>query len=163
MKTILLFLLLLILPLILVTCKPCEPQIITSPGSQLLVKTITQNNWLVTLSILGIGAGFFAFMNGYKYSVQIMSACLVVLSVFIMLAKYAVWVAFLAMGTSVLLMGYTILIKHKALKEVIQGVQNIKKWDIPAANKQSINNTLTDSQSSTTTETVLNIKENLNE
>lgn len=145
-------------------CKPVEPQIITKPGSQLLVKIIEKNNWLVTLSILGVGAGFFAFLNGYKYSVQIMGACLVVLSIFIMLTEYAVWVAFLTMGTSVFLMGYTILIKHKALVEIVKGVQDVKKdiSKIGPNDKNSVNMILSENQSSETKTVVANIKEKIN-
>lgn len=143
---------------VLIGCQPSQPEIITSPGSQLLVKTIVKSDWLVTVSIIGIGAAFFAFLNGYKNSINILAACLIVLGTYLMIAKYGVLIAVLAMIGSVSLLAYTIFIKHKALKEIIQGIQNVKRLDTPEK-KDDVNNTLSNSQTETTKEVVKKIKD----
>ncbi|KKL88677.1 hypothetical protein LCGC14_1922300 [marine sediment metagenome] len=102
------------------------PPPITTPGTKLLTKIIVQNNWLLTISILGIGAGFFAFLNGNSKGISIMASCFVVMSVILMVAKFAIWLGVITLVGAIALMVYTVLIRNRALKEVVRGVQNYK-------------------------------------
>ncbi len=95
-------------------------------GTQAVMQTLKSNNWLFTLSVIGVGAGFFAFLNGSSKGLQFMAACFVVISLIIGLTKYSAIIAAIAMIGTICLMLYTILVKNKALKEVVLGVQGVR-------------------------------------
>ncbi len=95
-------------------------------GPEAMFQTLKKANWLFTLSIVGVGAGFFAFLNGSSKGLQFMAACFVVLSLIIGVTKYSAVIAAIAMIGAVCLMIYSTLVKGKALREVVQGVQDIR-------------------------------------
>lgn len=99
-------------------------------GTEAMFQTLKKANWLYTLSIIGVGAGFFAFLNGSSKGLQIMAACFVVLSLIIGMARYSAIIAAVAMIGAVCLMIYSTVVKAKALREVIQGVQNVREHPI---------------------------------
>jgi|GEM_PF-3304006 len=90
---------------------------------QQLFQTLAKTNWLFTLSVVGVGAGFFAFLNGSSKGLQFMAACFVVISLIIGLTRYSAVIAVISMIGTVCLMIYSVLVKGKALREVIQGVE----------------------------------------
>ena len=94
---------------------------------QQLFQTLTKTNWLFTLSVVGVGAGFFAFLNGSSKGLQFMAACFVVISLIIGLTRYSAWIAAIAMIGTVCLMIYSVLVKNKAMREVVSGIQNIRE------------------------------------
>ena len=93
---------------------------------QQLFQTLAKTNWLFTLSVVGVGAGFFAFLNGSSKGLQFMAACFVVISLIIGLTRYSAWIAAIAMIGTVCLMIYSVLVRNKAMREVIAGVQDIR-------------------------------------
>ncbi len=95
-------------------------------GPEAMFQTLKKANWLFTLSIIGVGAGFFAFLNGSNKGLQFMAACFVVLSLIIGVTRYSAVIAAIAMIGTVCLMVYSILVKNKAMREVVQGVENIR-------------------------------------
>ena len=111
-------------------------------GTEAMFQTLKKANWLYTLSIIGVGAGFFAFLNGSSKGIQVMASCLVVLSLIIGMTKYSAVIAAIAMIGAVCLMIYSTLIKGKALREVIGGVQKIRETVI--ARRTHKENGLTD-------------------
>ncbi len=90
---------------------------------QQLFQTLAKTNWLFTLSVVGVGAGFFAFLNGSSKGLQFMAACFVVISLIIGLTRYSAVIAAISMIGTVCLMAYSMLVRKKALKEIIQGVE----------------------------------------
>lgn len=115
---------------------------------QQLFQTLAKTNWLFTLSVVGVGAGFFAFLNGSSKGLQFMAACFVVISLIIGLTRYSAWIAAVAMIGTVCLMVYSVLVKNKALKEVVEGVQDIR--EIPATDRYDIDTALDKVQAKTT-------------
>ncbi len=95
-------------------------------GAQAVFQTLKGNNWLFTLSFIGVGAGFYAFLNGSSNGLKIMAACLIVISLIIGVTKYSAVIAVLAMIGTVCLMIYSTLVKNKALREVVLGVQGVR-------------------------------------
>ncbi len=95
-------------------------------GPEAMFQTLKKANWLFTLSVIGVGAGFYAFLNGSSKGIQVMASCFVVLSLIIGMTKYSAVIAAIAMIGAVCLMIYSMLVKGKALREVIQGVQNVR-------------------------------------
>ena len=98
---------------------------------QQLFQTLAKTNWLFTLSVVGVGAGFFAFLNGSSKGLQFMAACFVVISLIIGVTRYSAAIAVLSMIGTGCLMVYSILVKRKAIREVIQGVQAIRETNDP--------------------------------
>ena len=97
---------------------------------QQLFQTIAKTNWLFTLSVVGVGAGFFAFLNGSSKGLQFMAACFVVISLIIGLTRYSAVIAIISMIGTACLMIYSVMVKNKALKEVVQGVQAVREFPI---------------------------------
>ena len=125
-------LLLLLLLILIVMTSGCalfqgQSDSLPDPGSDLVSKIIVQNNWLLTISILGVGAGFFAFLNGNSKGLSIMATCFVVMSIVLMLAKFAIWLAIFATICSFGLLAYTILTRKRALKEIIETVEKTRE------------------------------------
>ena len=96
---------------------------------QQLFQTIAKTNWLFTLSVVGMGAGFFAFLNGSSKGLQFMAACFMVISVIIGVTRYSAVIAMLSMIGTVCLMIYSVVVKNKAMREVVEGVQDVR--DMP--------------------------------
>jgi len=96
-------------------------------GTEAMFQTLKKANWLYTLSIVGVGAGFFAFLNGSSKGIQVMASCFVVLSLIIGMTKYSAVIAAIAMIGAVCLMIYSTVIKGKALREVVAGVQDVRE------------------------------------
>ena len=123
---------------------------------QQLFQTIAKTNWLFTLSVLGVGAGFFAFLNGSSKGLQFMAACFVVISLIIGITRYSIVIAVLSMIGTVCLMVYSVLVKRKALREVIQGVELIRDDartdpdNVSTLSDYGIKSLLSDAQSKTT-------------
>ncbi len=131
---------------------------------QQLFQTLAKTNWLFTLSVVGVGAGFFAFLNGSSKGLQFMAACFVVISLIIGITRYSAWIAVISMIGTVCLMVYSVLVKNKAIREVVQGVQTIREEIGEASNDDAlfgINGVLSATQSKTTEAIVKKIKEKL--
>ena len=128
-------------------------------GTQAVFQTLKSNNWLFTLSIVGVGAGFFAFLNGSSKGLQFMAACFIVISLIIGVTKYSAIIAAITMIGTVCLMIYTILVKNKALREVVQGVQEIREE--VSTEDYSVDSALDLAQSKTTKSIVKKIKATL--
>jgi len=94
--------------------------------ANIIYRTVEKTNWLVTLSILGVGAGFFAFLNGGSRGIQVMAACLAVLCLTLGVIRYSTWIAFFGAVSAVGLVAYTAYIKNKALREIIAGGEEFK-------------------------------------
>ncbi len=96
---------------------------------QQLFQTLAKTNWLFTLSVVGVGAGFFAFLNGSSKGLQFMAACFVVISLIIGLTRYSAVIAVISMIGAACLMVYSVLVRRKALREIIDGVEDGKKYN----------------------------------
>ena len=99
-------------------------------GPEAMFQTLKKANWLFTLSVIGVGAGFYAFLNGSSKGIQVMASCFVVLSLIIGVTKYSAVIAAIAMIGAVCLMIYSTLVKGKAIREVVQGVQNVRDYPL---------------------------------
>jgi len=132
------------------------------PGTELLVKTVLKTNWLMTVAIIGVGAGFFSFLNGNGKGLKIMAACFVILSLVLAISQYAAWIAGIAMVGAVALMIYTTVIRNKALTEIVKGGERIQiidgKLSDTAINFRTVQRNI---QSLTTKKLVNYIRKNL--
>lgn len=98
-----------------------------NPGQSQLWDAVKNSNWLVTISIVGIAASIFAYLNGSKIGLAGVAACCVSLFMALAVARFATWMAVCGLIGSVLASIVSILIKNTALKEIIKGVQNYRR------------------------------------
>ena len=110
-----------------------EPSISTSdqtsapsPTNQLW-QTVKKSNWLVGLAIPIIALGAVAAFNG-MVKLGMSAAIFGCVNLFMALAtaRFALWMAIFGLVGSVLTIVASILLKNKALVEIIKNVQNIK-------------------------------------
>ena len=119
---------LLLLTTILAGCQSWakRPDPIPKNHTQLLLRTVEKTNWMVTISILGIAACTFAFLNGNKWGLTGIVACIIILSMSLMVIRYATWLAIGGLIGAIALVVWSIFIKNRALQQIIQSVQDIK-------------------------------------
>ena len=128
-----------------------------TPGNQ-LYQAAKKANWLVTLSIIGIAAGVFAMVNGAtKIGMASIAGCSVSLFMSLAVARFALWMAVFGLIGSVAAALFSILVRRKALVEIIRGVQKFKNGPFDGI---SIKERLED-QSKTTKQIVNNVKSEL--
>lgn len=135
-----------------------KPIIAPTPGVQLWNAT-KKSNWLVTASILGIAAGVFALVNGaVKLGTASIASASVSLFMALAVARFAFWMAVFGLLGSITAALFSILIRRKALVEIIKGVQTYRNEN---GNSAVIDKTLNDSQTSSTKQIVQVIKNGL--
>ena len=130
-------------------------------GPEAMFQTLKKANWLFTIAILGSGAGFYAFLNGSNKGLQFMAACFVVISLIIGITRYSAVIAVVSLIGAVCLMIYSTLVKGKALREVVQGVEmarTIVLEDDEIYPENKILKAMSDEQSKTTKVIVKKIK-----
>lgn len=141
---------------------PSSNTIITGPvptPTQQLWKAAKNSNWLVTLSILGIAAGGFAFMNGSKMGLPCIGASCISLFMALAVARFSTWMAVFGLIGSLAAVGISVLIKNRAVKEIVVGVQVVKNRH--KVIRSATNDMLTKQQSKSTQKLVQNVKNKL--
>jgi len=131
-------------------------------GPEAMFQTLKKANWLFTLSIVGVGAGFFAFLNGSSKGLQFMAACFVVISLIIGVTRYSAVIAAISLIGTVCLMIYSVLVRRRAMREVVQGVESIRTMPLDGTTYNelaaNVNGFLSDTQSKTTEAIVKAVK-----
>ena len=96
------------------------------PGGQLW-QAAKKSNWLVTASIVGIAAGVFALVSGSaKLGTASIASASVSLFMALAVSRFALWMAVFGLIGSVAAALFSILVRRKALVEIIKGVQKAK-------------------------------------
>lgn len=121
------FIILVTLAMILIGCteRPPLDRIPLTPTENIL-KAMQDTNWLITIGILGIGLSVFAMFQGWKQAVPTMLGFIAVLVLALTVARYGIVIGF---GGLVLLFGYIcyhLFVRGRALKEIIENVENVK-------------------------------------
>ena len=148
-------------------CQIAQPRqdLIPQTQKELLFQSVQKTNWLVTVSIIGIGLSIFSFINGGKNAMAAAVACFVVLTMSLAVARFATVMAIVGTVISLGLSGYTVFIKNRAIKEIVKNVQAFKDtWGITAGNGASTADRLKDylsDQSKTTQDIVASVKKKL--
>lgn len=128
-------------------------------ATQQLWKAAKGSNWLVTMSILGIAAGAFAFFNGSKIGIPCIGASCISLFMALAVARFSTWMAVFGLIGSLASVGISVLVKNRAVKEIVTGVQTMK--DCQPTTKGVANTILADIQSKSTRKLVQNVKSKL--
>jgi len=123
---------------------------------QRITEAVKNTNWLVTLSILGMAISVAAIMNGSKMGIGALLGSLTSLTLSLMVIKYAGLIAIIGLVASVGVFGYAVYVKRKALIEVVENVEGIKRKDLVPGIEACLH-----AQSPTTQKIIKNIKEKL--
>ena len=130
-----------------------------TPGVQLW-QAAKKSNWLVTISILGIAMGTFALVSGsVKLGTAAIASSSVSLFMALAVARFALWMGVFGLIGSVVAALFSILVRRKALVEIIKGVQKVKTGGLLDEYEKTA--LLGEEQSSTTVKIVGNIKNEL--
>lgn len=132
------------------------PVVPSSPASQMW-KVVAKSNWVVTVCLLAFGGGLFTFFNGKpKLGLAIVFSSLGTLFFGLAIHRFPTWMAIVGLLGSVAGVAASILMKHRAIIEMVKGGQLFKKepsLDFNVAQKQE--------QSPTTQKLVRKIKGDL--
>ena len=98
-------------------------------ATQQLWKAAKNSNWLITISILGIAAGAFAFLNGSKIGLPCIGASCISLFMALAVARFSTWMAIFGLIGSLAAVCISVLVKNQAVKEIVTGGQDFKTID----------------------------------
>ena len=126
-------------------------------------------DWMMSLSILTIGAGAFVFFMGNKSGIRIMAAAMIVVISLLTITKYALYFSIIGLVGAVALIVYTTYTSRKdhsilntALQQIIGGIEKFKTNGISGDVLNLLKTTLKDAQSPTTEKIVETVKKNGN-
>lgn len=111
----------------LTSCSILQPNTLDASTPEQLVNVVFRTNWLVTLSIIGIAASFFSLLNGFKWGLPAIASCCVALFMSLATARYSGFMAICGLVGSILIMVGSVLVKNKALLEIVTGVERLKE------------------------------------
>jgi len=139
--------------------KPTQITVPSSP-SEALWHVVRKSNWLVTLAIPIIALGAVAMFNGAgKLGMSAIIFGCVNLFMALATARFALWMGIFGLVGSGLAVAASILVKNKALVEIIKGVQACRKNKIE---HDDIDLQLKQAQKSLTTQKIVqNVKAKL--
>lgn len=130
----------------------------TGPGTNTngAVKSLlTTMNWLTAFCVLGIGLSVFALANGNKLGLAGIAASGATLVACLTVARYAIWIAWLGLVVSVVgaasICIYTIFIKNRALKEIVNNIEKFKEDGQTLVFKDALKTYLNEQSNSTKT------------
>lgn len=122
-------------------------------------------NWMMSLSILTIGAGAFVFFMGNKSGIRIMAAAMIVVISLLTITKYALYFSIIGLVGAVILIVYTTYTSRKdhsilntALQEIITGIEKFKTNGITTDVLNLLKTTLKNSQSTITEKVIETVK-----
>jgi hypothetical protein len=91
-----------------------------------VTQVITKTNWVVTISWLAIMGGVLSFINGSTKGIKAIATGLVGMSVWYMQAAYWWVLALVGLIGSLSLLTYTLYIRFRGFREVVESVQLAK-------------------------------------
>ncbi len=138
---------------------PTVPESIPDTAGKVLTKFVLAPDLFFTLTIIGVMAGVFAFLNGQKIGIPLIITCFVGLSMKLAVVRFGFWIGLLGALGNIILLTYTILIKNRALREIVTGVEIYREQTIE---HQDLDNSLRVAQKhEQTVDLVKEIKEKL--
>lgn len=142
-----------------------EPEPAPANPSSQLWHTVKKSNWITTLAIPIIALGAVAAFNG-MIKLGMSAAIFGCVNLFMALAtaRFAMWMAVFGLIGSVVTVGASILVKNKALIEIVKNIQKVKQTakndNVDLVFQDKIKEELT-MQTKPTQKLVQNIKTNL--
>jgi uncharacterized protein YceK len=134
------------------------------------VKTVKSVGWLVLFAIVGVAVSAFALFNGNKWALGSLAGSIAMLGLSLMVSRYAELLAFITLICTLAGVGfliYSIVIKKKAISELVTTVEKLKDHvpgsaKITAFKDESNPDSAVNVQSNTTKKIVDDTKKKLN-
>ena len=133
-------------------------ELIPDTAGKVLTKFVLAPDLFFTLTIIGVMAGVFAFLNGQKIGIPLIITCFVGLSMKLAVVRFGFWIGLLGAIGNIMLLTYTIVIKNRALREIVTGVEVYRENSIEHDDFDSI---IGVNQSESTEKLVSKVKETL--
>lgn len=133
-----------------------EPIPVTPPDP--IVKVIHSTDWFMSLMMIATVVSLFAGLNGLKMGWAGVLACGGGLALKAALSSvYVFWICGLLFVVCLVLATFSILIKNKALREIVTGVQVIRN-SVPPEQKETMSTILSSEQTDYTKKLVTKVK-----
>lgn len=121
------------------------------------MKAVAQTNWFGTFCLLSFFGGIVAIgLDQRKIGGAIVIAAIATLCLGLAIHRFPTWLAIIGFTSSIIAVGYSILIKNKALVEIIKGVQDYRSSGFTS--KVSLDTDLNNNQSKSTRKIVAKVK-----
>lgn len=136
------------------------PSISTLPTSGLesTMKAVAGTSWFGTFCLLSFFGGVVAIgLDQRKIGSAIVIASISTVCLGLAIHRFPTWLAIVGFASSIVAVGYSILIKKKALTEIITGVQRFRE----NSNLADLDGTLDLNQSESTKQIVKHVKEKI--
>lgn len=102
------------------------PVVITTP-TQKMLDVVAKTDWFGTFCLLSFFGGIVAIgLDQRKIGGAIVIAAIATICLGLAIHRFPLWLAIIGFTGSIIGAGYSILIKNKALIQIIKGVQNYK-------------------------------------
>lgn len=124
-------------------------------------RAVARTDWFGTFCLLNFFGGIVAVCLGQrKIGGAIIIAAIATICLGLAIHRFPTWLAIIGFTGSIIAVGYSILIKNKALIEIIQGIQQYRKN--VTKDSRPIDYELDDKQSDSTKKIVKQVKEKIN-
>jgi len=137
---------------------------IPASGWESTMNAIAKTNWFGTFCLLNFFGGVVAIgLDQRKIGGAIVIAAITTICLGLAIHRFPTWLAIIGFASSVIAVGYSILIKNKALVEIIRGIQFAKgdfgrQW---SDRTKAINKSQEANQSKSTKKIVKQVKEKI--
>lgn len=102
---------------------------IPASGWESTMNAIAKTNWFGTFCLLSFFGGVVAIgLDQRKIGGAIVIAAISTLCLGLAIHRFPTWLAIIGFASSIIAVGYSILIKNKALVEIVRGVQNYRTY-----------------------------------
>ena len=161
-----LYMMLAVVVIFIMVCTSCAtpgtPDITMIPTSawESTMNAVAKTNWFGTFCLLAFFGGIVAIgLDQRKIGSAVVIAAISTICLGLAIHRFPTWLAIIGFVSSIIAVGYSILIKKKALVEIVTGIQNYKTANYLPARPGDIDNDLRATQSKSTKKIVKKIKE----
>lgn len=96
-------------------------------SKEIVLRTIYKMDWFATFCLLGFFGGMVAIgLDQRKIGGAVVIASVATISFGLGVQRFPTWLAIIGFAASIIAVGYSVLIKQKALVEMIRGIQNYR-------------------------------------
>jgi len=167
--TIMYVLIFVVMALVLLSLLPgCQAHavsetIIPATAWESTMKAVAKTNWFGTFCLLGFFGGIVAIgLDQRKIGGAVVIAAIATICLGLAIHRFPTWLAIIGFTSSIIAVAYSILIKNRALVEIIKGVQNYRNAPLHKADAAILDTELDPVQSKSTKKIVKQIKEKIN-
>jgi len=139
---------------------PTNGNSLPSSGWESTAKALAKTDWFGTFCLLSFFGGVVAIgLDQRKIGGAVIIAAIATLCLGLAIHRFPTWLAIIGFTGSIIAVGYSILIKNQALRDLIKGFQNVKEGLVDG--RTDANTVMAEAQHPSTKEIVLKTKADL--